>query len=350
VTVSLIVVTHRSSTVLPTCVESFRGQARAAGIDAEVVVVEQSEDSAEADAARDAGADRVVVRPNRGYAAGLNAGSDVATGDVLMLANPDIEFLDGSVAALMSALDLGFDVVGPQLVWDATGRVMLPIADDPAPSAEMRRTLRRRWQGFWAAGFSGATEANWRVWSADRAVEVPGLRGGLMALSKETWWRLGPLDEGYFLYYEETEWLWRARRRGARLAVAANGRVVHRWGHATGRRGDADDVEEASRLRFHARNYPPVWNLLLRTAAGGSSSAGVAASPVNGPESIPENTADLWLLSFFPHLEPAIGVFGGSASIADIPELTARGRWVAAGVIRENRRWRVVGSWTWCRE
>jgi GT2 family glycosyltransferase len=333
--------------VLPTCVKSFRRQARTAGIDAEVVVVEQSEDSAEADAVREVAADRVVVRPNRGYAAGLNAGSDVATGDVLMLANPDIEFLDDSVAALMSALDLGFDVVGPQLVWDSASRVLLPVPDDPAPAAELRRTLRRRRQGLWRMGFSAAAEASWRVWNAAGAVEVPCLRGPLMVVSRAALDRYGPFDDGYFLYYEETEWLWRARSRGARLAVAADARVVHRWGHATGQRRDAGKVEQASRRRFFSRNYSPAWRLLLRSVSGGSPSAGVAARRVDGPAAIPRYVADLWLLSIFPHLQPAIGFVGGTMAVDAIEELTSRGQWVAAAVNRRGHRWRVDGSWTW---
>ena len=74
--VSLVVVCHRSSRVLPHCVESFRREAGSVGVDTEVVVVEQSEDGEEERAVAEVAADRVMVRRNRGYAAGLNAGRD----------------------------------------------------------------------------------------------------------------------------------------------------------------------------------------------------------------------------------------------------------------------------------
>ena len=51
-------------------------------------------------------------------AAGLNAGAAETAGEVLLLANPDISFFPGSVLALLAGVERGFDVVGPQFVWD----------------------------------------------------------------------------------------------------------------------------------------------------------------------------------------------------------------------------------------
>jgi len=124
VKLSLVVVSHHSSAVLAECLTSFRREAGAAGVESEVVAIEQSEDSNELESVSALGIDRIRVCPNRGYAAGLNVGVTEATGEVLLLANPDIRFLDGSVAALLRALDEGFEVVGPKLVWDADGRVL----------------------------------------------------------------------------------------------------------------------------------------------------------------------------------------------------------------------------------
>lgn len=227
----MIAVSHHSSGVLPRCVSSFRQQASAAGVDPEIIVVEHSEDEGEAAAVAGCDPDRILVRPNKGYAAGLNAGMADATGDLIFLANPDIEFLDGAVAGLVEAVEGGADVAGPQLVWDPAAEVVLPVPDDPGPMAELGRTVRRRWPS--RSALESRIGASWRVWTADEPCRVPSLRGPLMVADREALERLGPLDEGYFLYYEETEWLLRARRQGARLVLAPRSRVVHRWGHST---------------------------------------------------------------------------------------------------------------------
>jgi GT2 family glycosyltransferase len=334
--------------VLPTCSESFRREAAAAGVEAEVVVVEHSEDASELARVQAIGVDRLLVRPNRGYAAGLNAGTAEAGGEVLFLANPDIRFFPGSVRALVEGIEQGFDVVGPQFVWDEDGQVLLPAAEDPAPRAEFGRAVRRRSPRMWAAGLGRSLDETWLLWTAEESLPVAGLRGALLAVTGETLHRFGSFDEGYFLYYEETEWLWRARRRGARLGLAAGARVQHRWGHATGQSEGAADREEMSRRRFVARNYGGLWRRILRSG-GGSSREPMPAVRLNDEASIPEAENDLWLASPFPHLMPALGTVRTRTMPAAFLDFCRAWRWVVASASRSENDWRITGAWTWGR-
>lgn len=344
--ISLIVVCHHSSSVLSGCVESFRRQAAAAAVESEVIAVEHSDDDREAQAVAACRPDRLLRRPNRGYAAGLNAGAADSSGDLLFLANPDIDFLDGSVAALVDAVVGGVKVVaGPQLLWDRGGEVVLPIPDDPSPWAELGRTLRARWPR--RSFLEGRVAASWRVWTADQPCHVPSLRGPLMALRRDTARWLGPMDEGYFLYYEETDWLWRARRRGATLILAPGSRVVHRWGHATGQRRDNDEIAERSRVRFFERNYGAAMRALLNRLAAPCPPSAAGFERVAGPGSIPETAADVWLLSIVGWMEPSVGCLGVSTLPPAARELSSTGRWYAVAAKLDHDRWRLEGSWMW---
>lgn len=347
--ISLVVVCHQSSRVLSRCVESFRREAAACGVEAEIVAVEHSEDADEIDQVRKVDVDRLLERSNRGYAAGLNAGADETTGEVLLLANPDVFFFPGSIGALLAGIDRGYDVVGPQFAWDDDGLILLPAAEDPAPRAELGRALRLRSPWLWSASLSRTLGEAWRLWTAQETVSVGGLRGALLAVSKEALSHFGPFDEGYFLYYEETEWLWRARHNGARLALVADAGVVHRWGHATARRSDRGAVEEASRQLFFGRNYGVLWRRLLGFCAAGRQGAGPSAKNVLGPEEVAETAADLWLLSPHPHLLPSGGAVRRNAMPDCVSDLAGRGRWFALAAARRAGRWRAVGSWRWDR-
>ena len=345
--ISLVLVCHHSSRVLPRCVGSFRSEADAAGVEAEIVAVDHSEDAAEIDRVRSLGVDRLLERPNRGYAAGLNVGTGEASGQVLLLANPDISFFPGSVGALLAGIEGGYDVVGPQLVWDDEGKVLLPAAEDPAPRAELARALRLRWPRLWSANLSRMLDEAWRLWSAESTVQVRGLRGALLALSREALSRFGPFDEGYFLYYEETEWLWRARLRGARLGLAADARVEHRWGHATGKSQGAAEHEERSRHRFVARNYGGVWRRLLRASEGGRRQPPIALQRLDHSATVPNGPADMWLASPFPHLMPALGSLRTETMPTAFLDFCRTWRWVVAAASRREDRWRIDGAWTW---
>ncbi len=347
--VSLVLVGHHSSEVMPECVAGFRRAGEEASVETEVVVVEQSDDEAEQLAVGAMGVDSVVVRPNRGYAAGLNTGIEVATGETLLLANPDIRFGEGSLAPLLDGLDGGYDVVGPQLEWNADGEIFFPPAEDPAPSAELRRAARSRWQGAWLRGLPAWLEEIWRVWSADGPVAVPCLRGPLLAVSRATARAFGPFDEDYFLYYEETEWLLRARRSGARFGLVGNSRVAHHWGHSTARMADRDLIEARSRERFFKRNYSSASRWLLQRVAMPRSEAGVSGEEISNCGDLPEIGADLWLVSSFRHLVPSVGCVNRSRLPRGFAEITGSGQWWALAADRGDGAWRTVGSWTWGR-
>jgi GT2 family glycosyltransferase len=279
----------------------------------------------------------------------LNTGVEHSSGDVLLLANPDVRFLDGSLKHLLGGLEAGYDVVGPQFVWDRFGEVLFPPAEDPSPRAELQRAGRRRWQGVWRRGLGGWLEGVWRVWTADEPVPVPALRGPLLAVSRKKMADLGPMDEGYFLYYEETEWLWRARQKGARLAVVGPARVAHQWGHSTARRTDRDRLEADSRERFFLRNYSPFWRRLLGWVARIEGQTGIAGHRIDGPGDLPELDADLWLFSTFRHLEPSVGAVRCGVLPERFVEITAQGEWHILAAKRTDGRWTTLGEWMWNR-
>ena len=332
--------------MLAQCVDSFRREAAAAGLEAEVVAVEHSEDGAEFARVEAIGVDRLLERPNRGYAAGLNSGASEAGGEVLLLANPDIRFFPGSVGALVVGVESGFEVVGPQFVWDDEGQVLLPAAEDAAPRAEFSRAVRRHSPRLWRAGLGRTLDETWRLWTAEETLAVAGLRGALLTVTKETLDRFGPFDEGYFLYYEETEWLWRARRHGARLGLAAGAMVQHRWGHATGQSEGAAEREESSRRRFVDRNYGGLWRRLLRSG-GGSNHEPMPVVRLNDEASVPEAENDLWLASPFPHLMPALGTARALAMPPAFLDFCRAWGWVVASATRSEGKWRMTGAWTW---
>jgi N-acetylglucosaminyl-diphospho-decaprenol L-rhamnosyltransferase len=312
--VSLVLVAHRSAAVLPGAVGAFRREAAELRLAAEVVVVEQSEDAAEAERAVAGSPDVLLLRPNRGYAAGVNAGIAAASGRLLLVGNPDVELRAGALRPLVAALDRDCDVAGPQL--ELAG-VLFPPADRQTPLAELGRRRAGRSRSAWERHLRRELRDWDRVWCARRPTLVPALSGALLALSSAFAAWLGPWDEEYFLYFEETDWLRRARQRGARLAVVPGARAVHRWGHS------AHPEEWGGRFavsqhRFYRRSYG--WL--------GAMALGVPSRlPWRTPWS-PEVAADAdrWLLSPSPAGFPAALVGPGNEV-----EAAARGFCAASG-------------------
>jgi GT2 family glycosyltransferase len=304
---SWIAVAYRSSRSLSVALASLRAEARRAGIDAEAVLVDHSEDAAELERLRALGAEAVLARPNRGYAAGLNAGRAAATGEVLLFSNPDVEFLPGSLSALLAALDR-FPIAGPQFV---LGQFLLPPAEEQTAWQEFRRLRAARTAAGRRVWLAGEAERARRVWEASTPVEVPTLSGALIATRREVADRVGAWNEEYFLYFEETEWLRRARRLGLRMAIAPEARVAHYWGHAADPRApESAERYAASRALFYRRHYGVLGRWLAR--AGGASPADHAPL-LPGTEL--QAPAQWWLLSPRAAGFPAAGAFVEGAAL-----------------------------------
>jgi GT2 family glycosyltransferase len=299
--VSLVLVAHRSSSVLPAAVAAFRREAAACALPAEVVVVEQSEDDEEARRAAESGPDRLVQRPNRGYAAGVNAGIEAARGELLLVGNPDVVLAPGSLSALVAALRAGWDVVGPR--FELAG-ALFPPADVQTPAAELARLRAMRSRAAWTR-YVRRELRRWRsLWDADGPTAVPALSGALLVFSAALARRIGPWDEGYFLYFEETEWLRRARRAGARLAVVPEAGAGHRWGHSASPALWAEEFTR-SRRRYYRLCHPLLGRLVLRIPQ-------VSLPPPEPWSWVEEPAAWRWLLSPSPAGFPAAQVPDGS--------------------------------------
>lgn len=81
------------------------------------------------------------------------------------------------------------------------------------------------------------------------------ITGASMLLRKEALEQVGLLDEGFFMYWEDTDLSFRLLQKGWRLAVAPNSRVLHKES-ASAKKGSAqqDILYNASAVRFFRRH------------------------------------------------------------------------------------------------
>ena len=268
--ISLVLVSYRSAPLAERAAATFREDARAAGEPAEVVAVVNSGDPDEA-CLLAATCDRVVdPGTNLGYAGGLNAGIAAARGDLLVLSNPDVAFLPGSVGALAAAARRGVDVIaGPAFFWDDAATLLLPPMEMPSPVEVLRRVLSRDETRGGRAFRRAARRALVLEGAVRRGEEVAAdsLSGAVMVATRSTVGRLGPLDERYRLYYEENDWQRRLLARGGRLVAAGGARVVHRYAQSSRREPRADGwFRESERLYFETHFGAAGRRVLDRTA------------------------------------------------------------------------------------
>jgi len=218
----------------------------------EVIVVDHSEDGAEAARLRRLPLTRLVVQANRGYGAGLNRGVREARGDVLVLANPDVRFAPGAIGRLAGlASRPGVAAAGPNFLWDGPHPWQLPHS---AHYTWGRELLATRLPGLARLVYLRQMD---RAWKADGPVTVPVLGGAVIVTTRAVFEASGGFDERFFLFFEENDWCVRVRRAGGRLLSDPGAAVYHEWGHAI---GDAAASHHARSLDLYRRlHLPRAW-------------------------------------------------------------------------------------------
>jgi len=238
----------------------------------------------------------LLEQENRGLAAGWNTGLRRLEGRHALILNADAWVLGDGVARLVAWAEEHPKAacVGPRLL-NLDGSLQRSVRGFPtlwrlATEYFFLRKLAPRSRllnSFYAAGFAH-----------DRPREAEFLMGACLLVRREAVERVGFLDESFFIFSEETDWCFRARRAGWKVLFFPGAEVVHVGGASHGGRlfreqvrghlrflakhRGATEAERARRLlllalRLRARLFPGARGRMYGDAAGWLASAPAGA-------------------------------------------------------------------------
>jgi N-acetylglucosaminyl-diphospho-decaprenol L-rhamnosyltransferase len=239
---SLVIVSFNTRDLLAACLAAL--PAAASGLAWETIVVDNGSRDGTVDMVREHFPKTILIAAgeNLGFARAMNLGLAGARGRIVCWLNPDCVASPASLAGLVEHLDAhaGVGAAGPRLVFP-DGRVQ--------PSAQAFPGVVRVLYHF--LGLRVLAGAGWlspllrRV--ARRAGPMtrsyieslaPGLEprsvdwlsGACLAARAGDAAAVGPLDEGYFMYCEDTDWCHRLRSRRLEVHYLPAFVVVHHVG------------------------------------------------------------------------------------------------------------------------
>jgi GT2 family glycosyltransferase/glycosyltransferase involved in cell wall biosynthesis len=227
---TVALVTFDSEAVLPGCLASL--EAATAGIGPWHLVVA---DNASTDGsvalveARHPEATIVRLDRNRGYAAGVNAAVAAApgAGPVLIL-NPDVRLEPEALVRLLRGLHRpGTGIAVPRLE-DGDGNVLKSLRREPT----VLRAFGQAVLGERAGRVPSLGETVTRGRSYARPVTTDWATGAAMLIARECLDAVGPWDESFFLYSEETDFCLRARDAGFAVRLIPDAGAIHLGGES----------------------------------------------------------------------------------------------------------------------
>jgi GT2 family glycosyltransferase len=240
---SIIIVTMGENALLRECLSSVREHVR---LPHEIILVNNSPNALPPTIGQ--GVTCLENGRNMGFARGVNRGISTASGEKILLLNPDVRFTSDILTPMSSFLDAHekAGIVGPQLVFpDGSLQNSVDVIPNLATELLNKSLLKRL---FPKAYPSKRTRF-------EGPVRVPSVIGACMMIRREVIDAVGPLDEGYFLYLEETDFCRRAGKAGFEIWLLPGLTVVHHQG-ATAKQFDYRRKTEYQRsmYRFFRKN------------------------------------------------------------------------------------------------
>lgn len=226
-----------------------------------VVIADNGQEHALVDAlAAQHGAQVVRDGRNHGYGGGANRGAADLEEDWLVVANPDLVWRPGSLDVLLDAA-----AAHPQA--GCLGPRILSTDGSVYPSGRQMPSL-----------FKGAGHAVLgRVWPGNpfskayhgliqETVHAVGwLSGACLLLPAEVWRELGGFDDGYFMFFEDTDLGARVTASGRLNLQVPQAVVVHEQGASWKARPERMiRAHHASARRYFHRTYPAWWQAPAR--------------------------------------------------------------------------------------
>lgn len=238
VDVAIAIVTHRSAELTIDCLASIEPERSSLAVNSRVIVVDNASGDANliAEAIERNGwwpwVTLITAEKNAGFAHGVNLALQHASTDgpprYFHILNPDTVIRRGAIGALVRFLEAHPDIGIAGSSFENPDGSEWPIAFRfPSLLSELEAGLN----------FGPASRAlrRWIVPKVMTPVAQPAdwVVGASMMIRWPVIDRIGGFDANYFLYFEETDFCWRARAAGFATWYVPESRVMHIGGQST---------------------------------------------------------------------------------------------------------------------
>lgn len=238
--VDVIIVAHDSGDLLERAVASVEGQIAPGRV---VVVDAESTDGAIAAMFAAHPDTRVIRVENHGFSAANNIGIAATSGEFVLLINPDAELEERCLGPLVARAHSNRTVaiVAPKVVNPDGSLQDGAFGQFPSLAGNVIMHLNRLGHRIAGGLIHDGSDVH-------ATMPVDWVTGACMLVRRAAIKQAGPMDEGFFLYYEDVEWCHRMHDHGWNVLVEPKACCVHRRG---GSGGDSPAALKAYRDSFY---------------------------------------------------------------------------------------------------
>lgn len=276
--VLVVIVNYRTATLTINCLRSLAQEVKLLR-NVRVAVVDNASGDGSVEAIQqaivtEAWSDWATLLPsnhNGGFSYGNNFAIRPALAsdnppDYVWLLNSDTEIRPGALEALVNFMQTHANVGICGSSFEEENGTLWPFAFRfPSILSELENGFR--------LGFISKLLSSWKVAQVmtDQPSQVDWLPGASMLIRRQVFESIGLMDEGYFLYYEETDFCLQAVRQGWECWYVPASRVMHLAGQSTGVTTPTDRPKRLpqywfnSRRRYFIKNHGRLYTAIVDT-------------------------------------------------------------------------------------
>lgn len=260
---SITIVTGSSKDMLRDCLHSLLVDN--ADVPAEIIVVDNATTNG-CVAMLQAEFPQVTLLVNahrNGFAANQNRALRASHGNYILLLNDDTIVRPGALQTLCDFLDQHpkTGAVGCRLE-NPDGSLQKSCYKFPSPARSLAENL------FLVAAFPNHSWwGDYRAWPHDQTRAVDFVIGAAMLARREVIDTVGLLDEGFFVYAEETDWCRRMHQTGWQVAFTPDATVVHYGGQSSMGMKNRQFVEfTRNQMRYIIKHHGALGGVVYRVS------------------------------------------------------------------------------------
>ncbi len=251
--ISVIVVSFNTNAMLKKCLESLFQYPGCHELEVFVVDNDSKDDSAAMVRESFTQVHLIENKTNLGFAAANNQAYELATGQYIVLLNPDAYVKPG-------AMENGVAFMEDHPECGLCGGRLVNLEGDLDPSA--RRFPNSLYKFFTLSGLSDRYRSSkifgrgdFKYFDHNSVQEVDWVPGTFTIYRRRMLTQIGLFDERFFIYYEETDLCLRAKRNGWKVFFVPDAEVVHVGGGSARTRKDQKFDKGGSQvLKFRMRS------------------------------------------------------------------------------------------------
>jgi hypothetical protein len=269
---SVVLVNWNGGVVIGECLDSLTASERC-GERLEVLLVDNASSDGSAARALDGHPTVRLIqnRQNVGFARAVNQGLRETSGDLVLVMNPDVTLRPTTIPTLVEAMgrEPRAGIAGPRLL-DPGGTVQASARREPSLWTGLfgRSTLLTR-----LLPRNALSRRELPALSHEGALplEVDWVSGACLIARRAAFERVGPLDEAFFLFWEDADWCRRHRQAGWTVLYVPAAVATHRTGVSRAQRPLRSTIDfHVSAYRYYRKHHlRSPWHPMMGVLVGG---------------------------------------------------------------------------------